>query len=188
MSRSSCRTKRRNARNAGSAITRVVRKAMRRVKRDLGLTNLQIIGELEIDDMESQEPTILGRIDIVLQFLHQFGKEDAYLAVECKRVRPEDTKLNGWYVNAGVDRFVTGQYSAGHEWAFMLGYVLALPCQPVIKDIDTRIRESYGETAGLCIEVEHPHALAILAGVLLQRGHHPIRLKHAFVDMLPAGP
>ena len=27
---------------------------------------------------------ILGRIDIILQFLHQFGDEEAYLAVECK--------------------------------------------------------------------------------------------------------
>ena len=169
-------------------ITNVVRKAMKRVKRDLGLTNLQILGEHEIDDMATKEPTILGRIDIVLQFLHQFGDEEAYLAVECKRVRPGDTTLNGAYVKDGVDRFVTGQYSTGHEWGFMLGYVLALPWLPVIKYIDTRIRRSYGPTAGLVLEDDHPQAMAILSGVLLQRGLHRIRLIHALVDMGSAAP
>ena len=49
--------------------TMIVRKAMRRVKKALGLTNLQIRGELELEDMSTPDPTILGRIDITLQFL-----------------------------------------------------------------------------------------------------------------------
>ena len=169
-------------------ITNIVRKAMKRVKRDLGLTNLQVMGEHEIDDMATRAPNVLGRIDIVLQFLHQFGNEDAYLAVECKRVRPGDPVLNGRYVSKGVHRFVTGQYSGGHEWGVMLGYVLALPCRDVIDYVDAKICKVYGQMAALCHEAGHPHALAILSGPLLQGVNHHIRLKHVFVDMLSAAP
>ena len=166
--------------------TSVVRKGMKRVKKVLGLTNLQIQGEHELDNMGTNDPSILGRIDIVLQFLHQFGREDAYVAVECKRVRPGDATLNGRYVSQGVDRFVTGKYAAGHEWGFMLGYILALPTQDVIDYIDWRIRKVYGEVAALQPEPAHPQSLAVLAGALVQSGRHHIRLKHVFVDMLPA--
>lgn len=48
--------------------TIVVRKAMRRVKKTLGLTNLQIRGEVELEDMSTSDPSLLGRIDITLQF------------------------------------------------------------------------------------------------------------------------
>jgi hypothetical protein len=68
------------------SITRLVRKEIRRVKQARHLTNLQVRGEHELDEMASSDPTVLGRIDITLQFLHQFGDEDAYVAIECKRV------------------------------------------------------------------------------------------------------
>lgn len=167
-------------------VTIVVRKAMRRVKKTLGLTNLQIRGEHEFEDMSTTDPSILGRIDITLQFLHQFGDEDAYVAVECKRVRAGDATLNGSYVAKGVDRFVTGQYAAGHEWGFMLGYVLSSPIEDVVAFIDARVRKVYGDPAALAPEMPHPASLAILEGVLTQKGQHAIRLKHVFVDMLAA--
>lgn len=166
--------------------TIVVRKAMRRVKKALGLTNLQVRGEVELEDMATSDPALLGRIDITLQFLHQFGDEDAYVAVECKRVRAGDSTLNGSYVAKGVDRFVTSQYAAGHDWGFMLGYVLALPASDVVAAIDARIRKAYGESAGLTAETAHALSLAVLEGVLAQSDRHTIRLKHIFVDMLPA--
>jgi len=167
-------------------ITIVVRKAMRRVKRTLGLTNLQIRGEVELEDMSTNDPTLLGRIDITLQFLHQFGDEDAYVAVECKRVHASEPGLNTRYVTEGVDRFVTSRYAAGHEWGFMLGYVLALPASDVVKAVDSRVRKAYGESAGLVPETPHALSLAVLEGALLQGGSHTIRLKHILVDMLPA--
>ena len=167
-------------------ITSVVRKAIRREKRALGLTNLQIHGEHELDDMATNDPRILGRIDIVMQFRHQFGDEHSYVAVECKRVRPRDSTLNGRYVSEGVDRFVTGKYAAGHEWGFMLGYILAPPAQDVVDFIDSRIRKVYGKPAVLQPEPSHPRSLAVLTGVLVQSVDHHIRLKHVFVDMLPA--
>ena len=168
--------------------TIIVRKAMRRVKAALGLTNLQIRGEVELEDMATSDPIILGRIDITLQFLHQFGNEDAYVAVECKRVRAGDSVLNGSYVAHGVNRFVTSQYSTGHDWGFMLGYVLALPASDVVATVDTRIRKIYGEAAGLTQETTHELSLAILEGALTQSNDHTIRLKHIFVDMLTAAP
>ena len=168
--------------------TMVVRKAVRRVKKSLGLTNLQVRGEHELEDMATTDPTILGRIDITLQFLHQFGDEDAYVAVECKRVQAGDATLNGSYVTKGVDRFVTGQYAAGHDWGFMLGYVLALPASAVVDAVDGRIRKTYGDSAGLTPEAAHALSLAVLEGALVQNGSHAIRIKHVFIDMSPAAP
>jgi hypothetical protein len=167
-------------------ITRVVRKGIRRVKKALGFTNLQIRGEHELEDMSTADPTILGRIDITMQFLHQFGDEDAYVAVECKRVSAGDTALNGSYVAQGVNRFVTGQYGAGHEWGFMLGYVLKLPVEDVVSFIDTRLRNTYGDLAGLIPNMPHSSALAVLENSVIQNGHHNMRLKHLFIDMLAA--
>ncbi|MCF1450007.1 hypothetical protein G6L37_30290 [Agrobacterium rubi] len=168
--------------------TIVVRKAMRRVKKTLRLTNLQIRGEHELENMATDDPAILGRIDITLQFLHQFGDEDAYVAVECKRVHSGDTGLNASYVAKGVERFATGRYAAGHEWGFMLGYVLALPASTIVDAVDARIRKTYGEPAGLTAETSHSLALAVLEGALVQKGSHVIRLKHVFVDMTLAAP
>lgn len=168
--------------------TIVVRKAMRRVKKALGFTNLQIRGEHELEDMAATDPSILGRIDITLQFLHQFGDEDAYVAVECKRVRAGDTALNASYVTQGVNRFAAGKYAAGHEWGFMLGYVLGLPVEDVVSHIDDRVRRAYGASSALAEAESHPSALAVLESQLLQAGHHPLRLKHVFVDMLAAAP
>lgn len=166
--------------------TIVVRKAMRRVKKSLGLTNLQIRGEHELEDMATKDPALLGRIDITLQFLHQFGDEDAYVAVECKRVHSSDTALNGKYVSQGVDRFVSGKYAAGHDWGFMLGYVLALPASGIVKTIDDRIQKAYGAAAALSHETAHSLALAVLQGALVQNVSHTIQLRHVFVDMTPA--
>ncbi len=91
-------------------ITIIVRKAMRRIKKGRRLTNLQVRGEHELEDMATNDPTLLGRIDVTLQFLHQFGDEDAYVAIECKRVGAGHNGLNGLYVTKGVQRFVSGQY------------------------------------------------------------------------------
>ena len=168
-------------------MTNVVRKAMKRVKKVLGLTNLQVHGEHELDNMATKDASILGRIDIILQFLHQFGDEEAYVAVECKRLLPGDATLNRRYVSEGVDRFVTGKYATSHEWGFMLGYMLALPAEDVIRFIDRRIRKVYGERAALQSEPRHPQSVAVLAGSLVQKGHHHIRLTHVLVDMRPAG-
>jgi hypothetical protein len=167
-------------------ITIVIRKAMRRLKKAEGITNLQIRGEHELEDMATADPALLGRIDITLQFLRQFGDEDDYVAVECKRVGAGHATLNARYVSEGVDRFVTGQYSKGHAWAFMLAHVLALPVDQPISTINDRICQAYGQQAKLAAVSTHAQALAILSGSLVQCGAHIIRLQHIFVDMVSA--
>ena len=108
--------------------------------------------------------------------------------LNAKRVRAADSNLNGSYVSKGVDRFVTSQYASGHDWGFMLGYVLALPASDVVEAIDTSIRKTYGEVAGLTPKATHALSLAVLDGALTQSSRHTIRLKHIFVDMLTAAP
>jgi hypothetical protein len=123
-----------------------------------------------------------------LKFSHQFGIEDAYVAIECKRVGLGMATLNGRYVSEGVDRFVTGKYAGGHEWGFMLGYVLVLPVEKPIESISTRIVRDYPGATTLSALPTHPKALAVLEGalVLVQAGGHDIKLRHIFVDMVPA--
>ena len=166
--------------------TIIIRKAMRRVKKTLSLTNLQIRGEHELDNMATTDADILGRIDITLQFLHQFGDEDAYVAIECKRVGAGLSALNGSYVAEGVDRFVTGKYAAGHAWGFMLGYVLVPPATDVVAAIKSRIEKTYGSAAKLTPETAHHLAAAVLHGVLTQGSGHAIQLKHVLVNLSEA--
>ncbi|MFZ2156845.1 MAG: hypothetical protein WAV72_12080 [Bradyrhizobium sp.] len=168
-------------------ITIHVRKAMRRLKKQLGLTNLEISGEFELLDLSNDDPEVLGRIDIILRFLHQFGNEEAYLGVECKRVANGASTLNQRYVTQGVNRFVTGQYAAGHHWGMMLGYVLKLPSAALVAGIDSRIRATYGEGTKLYSIDAHADSLSMHIGALGQGSQgHIIRLTHIFVDMTPA--
>lgn len=168
-------------------ITIHVKKAIRRLKKELGLTNLEIGGEFELLDLTTDDAEVLGRIDIALRFLHQFGDEEAYVGIECKRVAHGDSTLNHRYVTHGVDRFASAQYGAGHHWGMMLGYVLKLPAAELVKGIDHRIRKTYGEDAKLEVIDAHADSLSMHCGELLQsKQSHAIRLVHIFVDMTPA--
>jgi hypothetical protein len=169
-------------------ITIQVRKAVLRLKRQRGLTNLQLAGEFELLDLNTDDPEVLGRIDIIFQFLHQFGDEDAYLGIECKRVSPGDASLNRRYVVQGVARFVSGQYAAGHHWGMMLGYVLKCPLADLITEIDRNVRRHYGDGAKFVGVETHPRALSLHESTLGQgTSGHTIRLMHIFVDMTSAG-
>jgi hypothetical protein len=170
-------------------ITNHVKKAMRQVKKQLSLTNLEIAGEFELLDTSNDNPEVLGRIDIILKFLHQFGDEDAYLGVECKRVAHGNSDLNNRYVTQGVDRFATGQYAKKHQWGMMLGYVLTLPCSDLIASINNRIKSTYGDKAQLSTMDPHAQSLEIRTNTIQQTNSaHQIQLVHTFVDMTTASP
>lgn len=66
-----------------------------------------------------------SKIDFVLTI---GDDEEVYLACECKRLNvpyPAGVRgLVGPYVDEGLMRFVTGQYSSGLPLAMMLGYVM----------------------------------------------------------------
>lgn len=171
-------------------MTVIVRKAMKRMKRDLGLTNLEVTGEVEIDDMATDGAELLGRIDITLKFLRQFGNENDYVGVECKRVGAGSafSQLNSRYVTQGVERFLSGQYATGHAWGFMLGYALALPADAIVQAVNNRLQSDYGVAAVLTAAGLHDDALAINDGELQRSDGSSIRLRHIIVDMVPAAP
>lgn len=168
-------------------ITLLIKKAMRRLKKEFGLSNLEIMGEYEILDPDHDAAEVLGRIDIALRFLHQFGDEEAYLGVECKRVGAGENTLNQRYVTQGVHRFATGQYGLGHHRGLMFGYVLQLPCATLVDSINARICARYGTDSKLISLPPHEESLAIHEGNLAQgTSGHVIRLTHVFVDTTPA--
>ncbi len=114
--------------------------------------------------------------------------EDAFVAVECKRVEPGNSALSAGYVAEGINRFASGKYAAGHCWGFMLGYVLALPVDTIVAAIDQRVQKAYGSDAALAPIAAHPLALGVFENVVAQSAEHRIRLRHIFVDMLVAAP
>ncbi|MCJ7871478.1 hypothetical protein [Phaeobacter sp. J2-8] len=171
-------------------MTVIVRKAMKRKKRELGLTNLEVAGEVEIDDMETNGAKLLGRIDLTLKFSRQFGNEDDYVGVECKRVGAGSafSQLNSRYVTQGVERFINGQYANGHAWGFMLGYALALPADAIVQAVNSRLQLDYGAAAALSTVEMHDDALAIHEGAVQRPDGSSIRLRHIIVDMVPGAP
>ncbi|MFN6396378.1 MAG: hypothetical protein ACK4V9_18295 [Aphanizomenon sp.] len=68
-------------------------------------------------------PKPKGRIDIKIIYSYN---ENEYFGMECKRV--SSTEPNRYlatdYVREGVERFVEGTYSLGHDYAAMLGFVI----------------------------------------------------------------
>lgn len=69
-----------------------------------------------------QAPKVVGRIDI--KVIYSFIEEE-YFGIECKRVSScKADRLAQKYVLKGVARFVIGKYSAGHDWAAMVGFVI----------------------------------------------------------------
>ena len=168
-------------------ITRFVRNAALRIKQRRRLAGIQVLGEVELDDTSTAGAQIQGRLDLMIQFSTQFGYEGEYLAVECKRVAAGDADLNRLYVREGVNRFATGKYSMGHRSAIMVGYVLLLPVSEVVADIDKRLVKDYGPDARLRAAITQPEtALGVYDGELKQYPSNSIRLKHVFVDMVPA--
>lgn len=165
-------------------INRWVWQSMRRIKEDLGFCSVEVYGEFPVVPYsELGQKAKIRKPDIVLKFFRHFGNEDAYVAIECKRVDPNDNTLNRRYVTKGVDRFATGKYAKHHRWAFMLGYMLALPADRVIAHIDAGIQKKYGLDAALKKHPSHQHSLAIFENAMNQRGAGQIRVMHVFVDM-----
>lgn len=166
-------------------ITRILRKSMRRLRVARGLTNLEVNGEVEIDDMARFDESLLGRIDLTLKFMHQFGDEDAFVSIECKRVGRGMTALNRLYVSEGVVRFATGRYAKGHPYGFMLGYVLAMPHAEVVEAVGERLLAEYGPAAAI-EHVSDGGCLATARGRVPRVGGADIVLYHMFADMRTA--
>lgn len=85
--------------------------------------------------------------------------EDVYLACECKRLNvPYKTgvrALVGEYVDEGLMRFVTGQYSSGLPLAMMLGYVMNAKTDVARRGV-RRIMALRSASIGLQSEMDAP--------------------------------
>ena len=72
-----------------------------------------------------EEPSITFSPDFSFRGDWRPRNQAWYLGVEAKRLRGAGDSLAGQYVHQGVMRFIDGQYSRGHDYAVMLGYVVA---------------------------------------------------------------
>lgn len=105
-------------------ITEHLVKALRRTKKVPGRIEYQ--QELLVEDANGNV-SLSSSIDFVLTV---GDDEDAYLAYECKRLNvpyaASVRNLCGPYIEDGLMRFVTGQYSNGLPLAVMIGYLRTL--------------------------------------------------------------
>lgn len=167
-------------------ITRVVRRGMIQSKREKGIYNIRIQGELELDDNELPGE-ITGRIDIALLFAEWFDNEDAYFGVECKKIDGRSSgaahSLDKAYVETGVQKFADGRYCGKQDVAMMLGYLLSPPCEDAFDRINSILAAKFGSTA-ICQASECPLGASSKHEQMLPRtsGRH-IRITHVAVNM-----
>ena len=69
-----------------------------------------------------------------------------YLGVEAKKLASSSSRSANLYVREGVLRFVTGQYSLGHDHAVMLGYVVAGPIDGAVTRVKTAMDRNAAKT------------------------------------------
>lgn len=97
-------------------------KALRKSKKVPGRITYQYV---LLDEDVNGDVTTPSSIDFVLTV---GDDEEVYLAYECKRLNVTyGTKVRNYcgpYVDDGLMRFVTGQYSKGLPMAMMIGYVM----------------------------------------------------------------
>lgn len=108
----------------------------------------------------SEDASGISKLSSNIDFVLTIGDdEDVYLACECKRLnvpyKSGTRGLVGEYVDDGLMRFITGQYSAGLPLAMMLGYVMdaRLPAAHRGLRRAMKVRE---KAIGLQSMVDHP--------------------------------
>lgn len=141
---------------------------------------------VELDPMPGED---LGRLDIV--FVPLVPREDIYFCLESKRLNAliggQRRALAAEYVQFGMLRFVTGQYSKAVRHGGMVGYVLDGKIANAIGNVEANIKQKHKE---LCMVPPG----AFLASTLLkddararetehQRTHEAnlFRIHHLFV-------
>lgn len=142
--------------------------------------------QVELDPMPGED---LGRLDIV--FIPMVPREDVYFCLESKRLNAlisgQRRALAAEYVQFGMVRFVTGQYSKAVRHGGMIGYVLDGKIPIAMANVEANIRQRHQE---LCMTPPG----AFLASTMLkddlrarethhQRTHEtsPFRIHHLFM-------
>ncbi|MGC0779409.1 MAG: hypothetical protein WCD68_19585, partial [Candidatus Acidiferrum sp.] len=99
---------------------------------------------VELDPMPGQE---LGRLDIA--FIPLVPREDIYFCLESKRLNVvkngERRAYASEYVQFGMLRFVTGQYSNAVRHGGMIGYVLDGDVSSAMTNVEANIQQRHEE-------------------------------------------
>lgn len=110
-----------------------------------------------------------------------------YLGVEAKKLSGAASRLANLYVREGVLRFVTGQYSLGHDHAVMLGYVVAGPMDEVVNRVKAAMDRNATKTQQLAEFSPDRHVYNhpfIYSSRHIQDGaQEPFKLVHLLVDL-----
>ena len=165
-------------------ITEKLRDAMREVVEHPSRLHLTIRAGTET---RSKPEVVIpdGRTDMSIfltNLRERYPREhDHHGIVECKRVAGDDSELCRLFVAKGVDRFVSGKYSARHATGFMVGYVLRGSVDAACSGINRRLRKVDRSSE----ELEACRVLQVLwarSSRHPRSGGSPIDLHHAFLD------
>lgn len=100
--------------------------------------------QVELDPMPGED---LGRLDIV--FVPMVPREDIYFCLESKRLNAlmggQRRALSAEYIQFGMLRFVTGQYSKAVRHGGMIGYVLGGNISNAMGNVEANIRRRHQE-------------------------------------------
>ncbi len=130
-----------------------------------------------------QRPKILGRIDYKVMFPQHFGRYDAYLGVESKRIASDRSGLLRYYVATGVGKFASGVYGTGHPAGILVGYVVRASNQTLSQNLSNRVVKAFPGAAAFTPYARQYGSATILEGIVPRQGHPPVRLIHALVPM-----
>ena len=111
----------------------------------------------------------------------------SYLGVEAKKLSGAASRLANLYVSKGVLRFVTGQYSLGHDYAVMLGYVVTGP----IDGAATRVKAAMDRNAVKTRQLaqfsydrsDYDHPIIYSSRHIQDGAQEPLKLVHLLVDL-----
>lgn len=118
------------------------------------LKNNEIRNQLQLTaylfDKEVPEDNTKGRTDIKVQTMNTFVDTSAYYIIECKRLNNQNlrgkTGLNAEYIESGIMRFVSGQYSTNKYLNGLIGFVVAqMDIDANVKNINHLLKKTFSK-------------------------------------------
>ena len=90
-------------------------------------------------ESEGRQQKTAGRVDIRFLSPNCYGHQDAYFAIECKRLDGK-SQLSKEYVDNGIRRFTTGKYPSLLGCNAMLGFVVcAIDLPATVSQINSHL-------------------------------------------------
>ncbi|MGO9121292.1 MAG: hypothetical protein ACLQPD_27235 [Desulfomonilaceae bacterium] len=104
--------------------------------------NYPVLGIRFLREPQVDRPDGTGEIGLIDIFVvPDFGDEEDYFAMECKKITSRNKAKAKEYIAEGVLRFVSGKYSLGHSYAAMIGYVLSGKAELAAKFIEKTLSD-----------------------------------------------